>query len=77
MQFGLVGYGQWQVSDDGGSSENPILRQVRYKVNALGFAVNFILPPKGASVGMKYLKEFGAEATVEGQSVKIYAAVTF
>ncbi len=77
MQVGLVGYNQWQVSDDGGSSEHPILSQVRYKVHALGFAVNFILPPKGVSVGMKYFKEFGAEATVEGQNLQIFGSVTF
>jgi len=77
MQFGLVGYSQWQVSDDGGSRDRPILSQVHYKVNAIGFAVNFILPPKGASIGMKYYKEFGAEATVEGQNLQIFGAVTF
>lgn len=77
MQFGLVGYDQWQVSDDGGSRERPVLKNVHYKVNAIGFAANFILPPKGVSVGMKYLNEFGARATVEGQSIQIFGAVTF
>lgn len=77
MQVGLIGYGQWQVSDDGGSAVRPILKNIHYKVNAIGFAVNFILPPKGVSIGMKYLNEFGGEATVEGQNIQIYGAVTF
>jgi hypothetical protein len=76
MQFGLVGYGQWQISDDGGSAD-PLLKDIHYRVYALGFAVNFILPPKGVSVGMKYFNEFGAKATVEGKNLQIFAAVTF
>ena len=77
MQIGLVGYDQWQVSDDGGSRPRPVLSNVHYKDHAIGFAVNFLLPPKGVSVGMKYFKEYGAEATVEGQNIQISAAVTF
>jgi hypothetical protein len=77
LQFGLIGYGQWQVSDNSGSDTDPVLRNIHYKVNAIGFGLNLILPPQGVSLGLKYFHEYGAEATVEGQSLQISAAVTF
>lgn len=77
LQFGLIGYGQWEVSDDSGPDSIPVLRSIHYKVNAIGFGLNLILPPKGVSLNLKYFHEYGAEATVEGQSLQISAAVTF
>ena len=61
LQFGLIGYGQWQVSDNSGSGVDPVLRNINYKVNGIGFGMNVILPPKGVTVGMKYFHEYGAE----------------
>ena len=77
LQFGLVGYGQWQTTDDSGPGTNPTLANNHYKVNAIGFALNVILPPKGVSIGVKYFNEYGAESTVEGDNIQISAAVTF
>jgi len=77
MQFGLAGYIQRQTSDNSGPGATPIIRSLRYKDNALGFAVNFLLPPKGVVLGLKYLHEFSNQSTVEGQSLQISGSVTF
>ena len=77
LQFGLIGYGQWQVSDNSGSGAGPILQNIKYKVNGIGFGMNVILPPKGVTVGLKYFHEYGVESSVEGQNLQITAAVTF
>lgn len=77
LLFGLVGYGQWQVPDNSGAGTSPVQRDIHYKVNAIGFGLNEILPPKGVTLGMKFFHEYGAEATVEGKNLQVSAAVTF
>src|SRR5437879_6723471 len=50
LQFGLVGYGQWQTTDKHGPNITPEQAAAHYKVNALGFAANAVLPHKKVSV---------------------------
>ena len=76
LQFGLVGYGQWQTSNNSGpevGAANP----AHYRVNALGGAANVILPARKASLGVKLLKEFSNSSTVQGYSLQITGAITF
>ena len=75
LQFGLVGYGQWQTSNNSGPGVNPAL-PAHYKVNALGGAAN-ILPARKVSVGFKLYKEFSNRSTVQGYSVQISGGITF
>lgn len=78
LQVGLVGYGQYQTTDHSGGNVNPaIAAATHYKVNALGVAAGVVVPQRKVNVGVKYLKEFANEATVEGHSLQITAAVTF
>src|SRR5882724_8149158 len=58
LQLGLVGYGQWQTTDKSGPTITPAQTTEHYKVNALGFASNVMLPGRKVSVGAKYFKEF-------------------
>jgi hypothetical protein len=76
LQVGLVGYGQWQTSDNSGPGVDPSV-PAHYKVNALGAAANIILPVRKASFGVKFFKEFSNVATVQGYSVQITGAITF
>jgi hypothetical protein len=76
LQFGLVGYGQWQTSDNSGPEINP-QNPGHYKVNALGGAANVILPAKHVAVGFKLFKEFSNSSTVQGYSLQINGAVSF
>ena len=60
LQFGLEGYGQWQTTDNSGPGANPILSNIHYKVNGIGFGANVILPPKGVVLMMvRYIDEYG------------------
>jgi hypothetical protein len=53
LQLGLVGYDQWQTTDKSGPTLTPAEAANHYKVYALGFATNLMLPERKASVGIK------------------------
>jgi hypothetical protein len=76
LQFGLVGYGQWQTSNNSGPGVDPA-NPAHYRVNALGGTANVILPARKASVGFKLLKEFSNSSTVQGYSLQITGAIRF
>jgi len=76
LQLGLVGYGQWQTSNNSGPGVNPN-DPGHYKVNGLGGAANVILPAKHVAVGFKLFKEFSNSSTVQGYSLQINGAVSF
>ncbi len=77
LQLGLVGYGQWQTTDKHGPNITPEQAAAHYKVNALGFAANAILPERKVSVGLKYFHEFECRSTYQGYTLQISAAITF
>lgn len=76
LQFGLAGYGQWQMSDNSGPGVDPA-HPAHYKVNAIGGAANVILPARKVSVGFKLMKEFSNSFTIQGYSFQITGALTF
>lgn len=76
LQFGLVGYEQWQTTNNSGPNVNPQIPG-HYAVNAMGGAANIILPLRKVSVGFKLLKEFSNSATVQGYSLQILGGITF
>ncbi len=76
LQFGLVGYGQWQTSNNSGPGVDPA-NPAHYRVNAIGGAANVILPAKKASVGFKLFKEFSNSSTVQGYSFQTVGSITF
>jgi hypothetical protein len=77
LQLGLVGYGQWQTTDKSGPAITPAQATALYRVNALGFASNVMLPERRVSVGAKYFKEFSDRSTFQGYSLQISGTVTF
>jgi len=77
LQLGLVGYGQWQTTDKHGPNTTPEQAAAHYKVNALGFAANALLPEQKVSVGVKYFREFECRSTFQGYTLQISAAITF
>jgi len=46
-------------------------------VNAIGFAVSAIFPRHGASINLKYLKEFANRSTFQGYSLQVAGAIAF
>jgi hypothetical protein len=76
LQVGVVGYGQWQTSNNSGPGVDP-QHPGHYRVNGIGGAANIILPVRKASVGFKFVKEFSNSYTVQGYSLQITGAITF
>ena len=78
LQFGLVGYGQWQTTDKTGP--RPIdnaTGRLHHGVLGLGAGANVIFPERKATLGFKYFKEFHAVSTPEGYTIQISAGITF
>lgn len=77
LQLGLVGYEQWQTTDKTGPTVTQAQSAALYRVNALGFALNVMLPERRVSVGAKYFKEFSNKSTFQGYSLQISGTITF
>jgi hypothetical protein len=77
LQLGPVGYEQWQTTDKTGPAITPAQSAAHYRVNALGFASNLLLPARKVTVGFKYFGEFSNKATFQGYSVQITGSVSF
>ena len=79
MQFqtGLAGYGQWQTTDRKGPGITPEQETAHYKINALGFAANLMLPERSITLGLKYFHEFSNRSTFQGNSLQISATIGF
>jgi hypothetical protein len=74
LQFGLVGYDQWQVSNNGGTVtvagiSVPASRIPFYSVHAVGVQANFILPAKDLAAFFKYYDEYRALARPQGRTI--------
>ena len=73
-QLGLVGYDQWQVSNNGGNytvAGTPVAASgvPYYSVHAIGLQANYILPAKDIVGFFKYYDEYSAKARVEGRTI--------
>src|SRR5260370_23155216 len=76
LQFGLIGYGQWQTSNNSGPGVDPA-GPASYRANAIGGAANVVLPARKASVGFKLSNEFSNSSTVQGYSLQIGGRISF
>jgi hypothetical protein len=74
LQVGLVGYDQWQVSDNGGTitlTPNvvvPASLLPSYSSHGIGVQSNFILPKKNLVAFFKYYDAYKALASVKGRT---------
>jgi hypothetical protein len=70
LQVGVIGYDQWQVSDNGGSLVAGIPASIlpHYSVHAVGLQTNFIVPQKDLNFFFKYLPEYSAKAHPQGRT---------
>ena len=71
LQLGVIGYDQWQVSDNGGLAGPNIPANVlpHYSVHAIGFQTNYILPAKALNFFFKFEDEYRAFARPEGRTI--------
>ncbi len=77
LQVGLVGYGAWQTTAKTAPEITPAQEAQRYRVNALGAGLNFVLPARKVTLSFKYFDEFSNQWTYQGYSVQISAGVGF
>jgi len=77
LQFGVIGYGQYQTTDRTGGIDPAVAATTHYRVNALGAAGNIVLPERKVTVGVKWFNEISGQSTVRGHSLQIAAIVTF
>ena len=77
LQVGLVGYGAWQTTAKTGPDITPAEQAQRYRVNALGAGLNFVLPARKVTLSLKYFDEFSNQWTYQGYSLQISAGVGF
>jgi hypothetical protein len=78
LQLGLIGYGQWQLSDNTGPTIDPVVAaSTHYAVNAMGVGGNVILPGRKTVLGFKWLNEFSNKNTIQGNAFQINGAITF
>ena len=77
MQLGLIGYGQWQVTDKGGPTITSAQAAERYGVNSLGLASTLMLPQRKTTLGLKYFKEFASRSTFQGYTLQISMGIGF
>jgi hypothetical protein len=73
LQLGVVGYDQWQVSDNSGTFTVagiplPQSRIPYYSVHAIGVQSNFILPKRNLVGFFKYYDEYRALARPKGRT---------
>jgi hypothetical protein len=71
LQAGLIGYDQWQLTDNGGfvTTNIPASTFPYYEVHAIGFQTNLILPPKNLLFFFKFEDEYKALARPQGRSI--------
>jgi hypothetical protein len=79
LQLGLIGYDQWQVSNNGGlaSPNIPASALPYYSVHAIGFQTNFILPAKALNFFFKFEDEYRALARPQGRTIVFGGSFTF
>lgn len=79
LQLGVIGYDQWQVSDNGGfiTPNVPASAVPYYSVHAIGFQANFLLPAKALNFFFKFEDEYRAFARSEGRTIAFGGSYTF
>lgn len=78
LQLGVVGYDQWQVSNNSGTiGKFPASQIPFYSVHGVGVQSNFIMPKPGLVGFFKYYKEYKAKSRVEGRTIAIGFAWTW
>ena len=71
LQVGLIGYDQWQLTDNGGflSPGVPASTVPYYSAHAIGFQTNYLLPAKNVTLFFKFEDEYRALARPEGRTI--------
>ncbi len=77
LQFGVVGYSQFQLTDDSGTGVSPLNRGNKDRVHAIGPEFGVILPAKKFNFLIRVLPEYGARSRTQGLTFVIGFGKTF
>lgn len=77
LQFGIVGYSQFQLTDDTGSGVVLANLGNKDRVHAIGPEFGVILPAKKFNFMVRVLPEYGARSRTQGVTVVFAAGKTF
>jgi hypothetical protein len=66
VELGISGYSQWQVDDDSGSDVIDALK-VKDEIHGIGGQIGLASVPWNASLTVRYVSEYDAEARYEGE----------
>jgi len=81
LQVGVIGYDQWQISNNGGTiSAGPLVVPAsllpHYSVHAVGGQLTYILPTKNLSLFFKYEHEYMSSSHTLGNTIVFGGAWT-
>lgn len=74
--IGVVGYGQFKVTEDSGSDRNPIFEGQKDRVFGLGPEVNVYIPQARLAIVGRVIPEFGARLRTQGTTIVLTVAYT-
>lgn len=77
IQFGVVGYSEFQLTNDGGTQVSPLNRNEKDRVHAIGPEFGVILPAKKFSFMVRVLPEYAARSRTSGVTVVASFSKTF
>lgn len=77
LQFGLAGYSEFQLTDDGGAAVTPLNPGAKDRVFAFGPEFDVILPPQKFNFMVRVLPEFGARSRTRGLTLVFAIGKTF
>lgn len=74
LQLGVIGYDQWQITDNGGSAViGPLIVPAstlpHYSVDAIGGQIAYIMPAKNLALTFKYETEYDAASHTLGRTI--------
>lgn len=79
LQVGVIGFDQWQVSNNGGfvTPTIPASLVPYYSSHAIGFQTNYILPAKNLNFFFKLEEDYRALASPKGRTIVFGGSYTF
>jgi len=77
LQFGVVGYSEFQLTNDSGTAVAPINPGGKDQVHAIGPEFGVILPPKKFNFFIRVLPEYAARSRTRGTTLMIGFGKTF
>jgi hypothetical protein len=77
IQVGLVGYSEFQLTDDSGTGVTAFNRRAKDRVNALGGEFGLIAPAKKLNFMVRVMPEYGAYSRTQGVTVVVALGKSF